>query len=221
MRNSACGRPHVRRPPDWRDWPSRPVVKTIVFAQSRLMVEVLTKYLKDVFDRDPRQRGPRLRLSGWLYSQPAARHGSKNAGRRLSSVLSTTFGVELGIDLRRLDVPPPTAILVPSQAPGSNVCAAPGGAIRGPRGSGSIPPSSPLRSVRSAPSQYVSGPQPEPRPHRSRIDSSSFYHDHVAVPLLGLPFIDGERFWQRYILEKLSHTWKHKHFSTKASGLIQ
>lgn len=30
-------------------------LKTIVFANSRLMVEVLTKYLKDVFDRDPRK----------------------------------------------------------------------------------------------------------------------------------------------------------------------
>jgi len=26
-----------------------------VFARSRLMVEVLTKYLKDVFDKDPRK----------------------------------------------------------------------------------------------------------------------------------------------------------------------
>ena len=30
-------------------------LKTLVFAQSRLMVEVLTKYLKDVFDHDPRK----------------------------------------------------------------------------------------------------------------------------------------------------------------------
>jgi DEAD/DEAH box helicase domain-containing protein len=30
-------------------------LKAIVFAQSRLMVEVLTKYLKDVFDHDPRK----------------------------------------------------------------------------------------------------------------------------------------------------------------------
>ncbi|MEO7761855.1 MAG: DEAD/DEAH box helicase, partial [Casimicrobiaceae bacterium] len=34
-------------------------LKTIVFANSRLMVEVLTKYLKDVFDADPR-RTPRI-----------------------------------------------------------------------------------------------------------------------------------------------------------------
>src|SRR6201986_4474882 len=33
----------------------RAKLKTIVFAHSRLMVEVLTKYLKDVFDSDPRQ----------------------------------------------------------------------------------------------------------------------------------------------------------------------
>ena len=34
-------------------------LKTIVFANTRLMVEVLTKYLKDVFDHDPRQ-APRI-----------------------------------------------------------------------------------------------------------------------------------------------------------------
>ncbi|WP_159091363.1 DEAD/DEAH box helicase, partial [Xanthomonas fragariae] len=30
-------------------------LKTLVFAQTRLMVEVLTKYLKDIFDNDPRK----------------------------------------------------------------------------------------------------------------------------------------------------------------------
>ena len=30
-------------------------LKTLVFAQTRLMVEVLTKYLKDIFDHDPRK----------------------------------------------------------------------------------------------------------------------------------------------------------------------
>src|SRR3546814_91110 len=35
-------------------------LKTLVFAQTRLMVEVLTKYLKDVFDHDPR-KPPRIR----------------------------------------------------------------------------------------------------------------------------------------------------------------
>ena len=52
-------------------------LKSIVFARSRLMVEVLTKYLKDVFDKDPRkpantkgkspprQGWPGRRLSDW------------------------------------------------------------------------------------------------------------------------------------------------------------
>lgn len=30
-------------------------LKTVIFGNSRLMVEVLTKYLKDIFDRDPRK----------------------------------------------------------------------------------------------------------------------------------------------------------------------
>ena len=43
-------------------------LKTLVFAQSRTMVEVLTKYLKDVFDHDPRKPARCL-----LYTSPSPR----------------------------------------------------------------------------------------------------------------------------------------------------
>ena len=64
-------------------------LKTIVFANTRLMVEVLTKYLKDVFDSDPR-KPPRIRcLSRRLsadgaarYRNAAARGGSSTASSR-------------------------------------------------------------------------------------------------------------------------------------------
>ena len=45
-------------------------LKTLVFAQTRLMVEVLTKYLKDIFDHDPRKL-PRIRAyrGGYLPTE--------------------------------------------------------------------------------------------------------------------------------------------------------
>ncbi len=56
-------------------------LKTIVFTNSRLEVEVLTKYLKDVFDADPRKPAARGRLPRRLPAHRAARQGSQAARR--------------------------------------------------------------------------------------------------------------------------------------------
>ena len=59
-------------------------LKTIVFANSRLMVEVLTKYLKDVFDRDPRKPSRvRAYRGGYLPTNRAARDREGAARRPL------------------------------------------------------------------------------------------------------------------------------------------
>ena len=52
-------------------------LKTIVFANTRLEVEVLTKYLKDVFDADPRKPARDRGLSRRLSADRAARQGGK------------------------------------------------------------------------------------------------------------------------------------------------
>ncbi|MEO8135073.1 MAG: DEAD/DEAH box helicase, partial [Betaproteobacteria bacterium] len=56
-------------------------LKTIVFANSRLMVEVLTKYLKDVFDHDPR-KPPRIRAyrGGYLPTERREAERAMRAG---------------------------------------------------------------------------------------------------------------------------------------------
>lgn len=77
-------------------------LKTLVFAQSRLMVEVLTKYLKDVFDHDPRKPA-RIRAyrGGYL---PGERREAERAMRdgRVDGIVSTS-ALELGVDIGSLD----------------------------------------------------------------------------------------------------------------------
>ncbi|WP_363799627.1 DEAD/DEAH box helicase [Lysobacter firmicutimachus] len=78
-------------------------LKTLVFAQTRLMVEVLTKYLKDVFDHDPRKPA-RIRAyrGGYL---PSERREAERAMRdgRIDGIVSTS-ALELGVDIGSLDV---------------------------------------------------------------------------------------------------------------------
>ena len=81
----------------------RAKLKTIVFAQSRLMVEVLTKYLKDVFDNDPR-KPERIRAyrGGYLPTERRQTERSLRAGE-IDGVVSTS-ALELGVDVGSLDV---------------------------------------------------------------------------------------------------------------------
>jgi DEAD/DEAH box helicase domain-containing protein len=78
-------------------------LKALVFAQSRTMVEVLTKYLKDVFDHDPR-KPPRIRAyrGGYL---PTERREVEKAMREgsIDGIVSTS-ALELGVDIGSLDV---------------------------------------------------------------------------------------------------------------------
>jgi DEAD/DEAH box helicase domain-containing protein len=78
-------------------------LKTLVFASSRLMVEVLTKYLKDVFDSDPR-KPPRIRAyrGGYLPTERRAAERDMRAGR-IDGIIATS-ALELGVDIGSLDV---------------------------------------------------------------------------------------------------------------------
>lgn len=78
-------------------------LKSILFARSRLMVEVLTKYLKDVFDRDPR-RPPRVAAyrGGYLPTERRQTEQALRAGD-IECVVATS-ALELGVDIGSLDV---------------------------------------------------------------------------------------------------------------------
>ncbi len=78
-------------------------LKTIVFANSRLQVELLTRYLKDAFDADPRRRARvRAYRGGYL---PLQRRAVEQQLRRaeIDCVVSTS-ALELGVDIGALDV---------------------------------------------------------------------------------------------------------------------
>ncbi len=78
-------------------------LKTLVFASSRTLVEVLTKYHKDVFDSDPR-RPPRIRAyrGGYLPTERRAAERAMRTGN-VDGIVSTS-ALELGVDIGALDV---------------------------------------------------------------------------------------------------------------------
>jgi DEAD/DEAH box helicase domain-containing protein len=78
-------------------------LKTIVFAQTRLMVEVLTKYLKDRFDSDPRKPA---RVSAYRggYLPQQRRQTEQRLRRDEVDCVVATSALELGVDIGSLDV---------------------------------------------------------------------------------------------------------------------
>ena len=78
-------------------------LKTIIFAQSRLMVEVITKYLKDVFDADPRQP-PKVRAYRGGYLPSERRNAEKKMRSGDIECVVTTSALELGVDIGALDI---------------------------------------------------------------------------------------------------------------------
>ena len=78
-------------------------LKTIVFANTRLMVEVLTKYLKDVFDSDPRQ-APRIAAYRGGYLPTERRDTATRLREGELDCVVATNALELGVDIGGLDV---------------------------------------------------------------------------------------------------------------------
>lgn len=78
-------------------------LKSIVFARSRLMVEVLTKYLKDVFDKDPRKPSRVFAYRGG-YLPTQRRETEKRLREGSIDCVVSTSALELGVDIGSLDV---------------------------------------------------------------------------------------------------------------------
>jgi len=164
-------------------------LKTLVFAQSRTMVEVLTKYLKDVFDNDPRKPA-RIRAyrGGYL---PTERREAEKAMRdgNIDGIVSTS-ALELGVDIGSLDV------VVLNGYPGSVAATWQRIGRAGRRQQASlgvlVASSDPLDQYLIRHPEFFSDASPEHA--RIHSDQALILLDHIRCAAFELPFLSGERF---------------------------
>jgi DEAD/DEAH box helicase domain-containing protein len=179
-------------------------LKSIVFAQSRLMVEVLTKYLKDAFDRDPRHPARVVAYRGGYL--PGERRAMEKQLResRVDCVVSTS-ALELGVDIGSLD------ICVLNGYPGTiaGTWQRLGRAGRRQRTAlGVLVASSlPLDQYIIRNPEFFLGASPE----QARIDPDQLLIllDHVRCAAFELPFRDGDRFGKEELGELLGYLQEH------------
>ena len=164
-------------------------LKTLVFCQSRSMVEVLTKYLKEVFDHDPRKpRRIRAYRGGYLPTERRAVEQDMRAGR-IDGIVSTS-ALELGVDIGSLDV------VVLNGYPGSISAT---WQRFGRAGRRQQPSLGVLVASSEALDQYVVR-HPEffaaASPEHARIepDQPLILLDHIRCAAFELPFRDGDAF---------------------------
>lgn len=164
-------------------------LKTLVFAQSRTMVEVLTKYLKDVFDHDPR-KPPRIRAyrGGYLPNERRETEQAMRAGK-VDGIISTS-ALELGVDIGSLDV------VVLNGYPGSIAATWQRFGRSGRRQKPSlgvlVASSAPLDQYLIRHPEFFSTSTPEQA--RIHPDQPLILLDHIRCAAFELPFLRGERF---------------------------
>jgi DEAD/DEAH box helicase domain-containing protein len=179
-------------------------LKSIVFARSRLMVEVLTKYMKDAFDRDPRHPARIAAYrGGYLPTERRAMEKRLRAGS-IDCVVSTS-ALELGMDIGALDV------CVLNGYPGTiaGTWQRLGRAGRRQRTAlGVLVASSlPLDQYIIRNPEFFLGASPE----QARIDPDQLLIllDHVRCAAFELPFDEGERFGHEDLNELLGYLEEH------------
>ena len=167
----------------------RAKLKTLVFAPSRLMVEVLTKYLKDVFDHDPRKPA-RIHAyrGGYLPTERRRTEQLMRAGS-IDGLVSTS-ALELGVDIGALDV-----VLLQGY-PGSIAATWQRFGRAGRRQQAAIgvlvASSQPLdQYIVRHPEFFRAAP-----PEQARIapDQPLILLDHIRCAAFELPFVDGDGF---------------------------
>ncbi|MBL8489449.1 MAG: DEAD/DEAH box helicase, partial [Rhodocyclaceae bacterium] len=164
-------------------------LKTIVFANSRLETEVITKYLKDVFDADPRRPA---RVAGYRGGYLPTERRDKERKLRdgaLDCVVSTS-ALELGVDIGALDV------CILNGYPGTVA-----GAWQrlGRAGRRNRPALGVLVASSQLLDQYIARHPEfflEASPERARIapDQLLILMEHVRCAAFELPFVVGEKF---------------------------
>jgi DEAD/DEAH box helicase domain-containing protein len=175
-------------------------LKAILFANSRLMVEVLTKYLKDVFDHDPRKPA-RVRAYRGGYLPEERRHTERLMRAGAIDAIVSTSALELGVDIGALDV------CLLCGYPGSIAATRQRLGRAGRRQQAAlgvlVASSDPLdQFVVRNPSYFL-----EQSPEQARIDPDQLLIllDHIRCAAFELPFAEGERFGGRAIAEFLEY----------------
>ena len=175
-------------------------LKTILFARSRLMVEVLTKYLKDVFDRDPRKPNRIGAYRGGYLPDERRRTEKRLRGGDLDCVVATS-ALELGVDIGALDV----CILngYPGTIAGTWQRLGRAGRRLRPAAGVLIAGSEPLDQYIIRNPDFFLGSSPE----HARIDPDQLLIlvDHVRCAAFELPFQEGERFGRENLVEVLQY----------------
>ncbi len=175
-------------------------LKCILFAQTRTMVEVLTKYLKDTFDNDPR-RPPRIKAyrGGYLPTQRRDTENKLRAGN-VDCVVATS-ALELGVDIGALDV----CVLngYPGTIAGTWQRLGRAGRRNRPSLGVLVATSQPLDQFMVRHPDFFLGASPE----HARIDPEQLLIllDHVRCAAFELPFNDGERFGRADVGELLAY----------------
>lgn len=175
-------------------------LKSILFAQSRLMVEVLTKYLKDNFDKDPRKPA-RIAAYRGGYLPTERRAMEKKLREGSIDCVVATSALELGVDIGALDV------CVLNGYPGTiaGTWQRLGRAGRRQRTAlGVLVASSlPLDQYIIRNPEFFLGASPE----QARIDPDQLLIllDHIRCAAFELPFKQGESFGGEELLEMLAY----------------
>ncbi len=175
-------------------------LKCIVFAQSRLAVEVITKYLKDHFDKDPRKpERVRAYRGGYL---PTERRGTEQRLRKgaLDCVVATS-ALELGVDIGALDV----CILngYPGTIAGTWQRLGRAGRRHRPSLGVLVATSLPLDQFVIRHPQYFFDASPEHA--HIHADQLLILLDHIRCAAFELPFTRGESFGKESLLEFLAY----------------
>jgi len=164
-------------------------LKALLFAPSRLMVEVLTKYLKDVFDHDPRKPA-RIHAYRGGYLPTERRRTEQLMRSGAVDGLVSTSALELGVDIGALDV-----VLLQGY-PGSIAATWQRFGRAGRRQQAAIgvlvASSQPLdQYIVRHPEFFRDAP-----PEQARIapDQPLILLDHIRCAAFELPFVDGDGF---------------------------
>ena len=175
-------------------------LKTIAFALTRLMVEVLTKYLKDSFDKYPRYPA-RVKAYRGGYLPTERREIERQLRNGEIDCVVATVALELGVDIGSLDV----AILngYPGTVAGTRQRL--GRAGRRNRASMGVvvANSSPLNQYIMRNPDFFLGASPE----HAHVDPDQLLilMDHVRCGAFELPFNDGEKFGKEDLGECLRY----------------